>query len=114
MIEKKLYAHLIDSCPSLSGRIYPLHLRDDNNYPCLVYRTITNKDVETLGCSIGSVVRLQLDIFDVSYAKSVLARDEVKNALQSFEYKPREIYTHEVYEDQLELYRQIVDFVVNF
>jgi len=114
VIAKLLYSHLKDNCPSFEGRIYPLYLKEDSKPPCLVYKIVTNRDVETLGCSIGSVVRFQLDIFDESYAGCVSLKDEVKNALQSFVYRPFDVYVHEVYENELELYREIVDFQVKF
>lgn len=114
MVVSELYTHLRDNCPTLEGRIYPVKLDKDFSTPCLTYKIIGDYDVETLGCVVGSKVRFQLDVFDTGYLDCINVKNEVKVALKSFAHTPKEMYVHEAYEDQLELHRQIIDFLIKF
>lgn len=112
MIESELYAHLRDNTPSLGGRIYPKMMPESCELPAAIYGVVSDGDIETLGCVIGSSTRFQVDIYSTSYTQSKALKDELKQALYSFNYKPQELYSNDSYEDDTKLYREMIDFKI--
>ena len=114
MIEADLYQHLKNNTPSISGRIYPKYMPDDCEKPAVVYGVVSDGDIETLGCVVGSSVRFQLDIYAQRYADVKAIKQEIKTALYSFAYKPQDMFSQDSYEDETNLYREMIDFKINF
>jgi len=109
MIEESLYQHLNDIA-ELNGNIFPNLIQQDVNEDFLIYKIIYDQDVETLGSVIGSNVRFQLDIYAKTYVQVKFLRDKVKEKLYSFEYKPRNMKVMDGFGDDIEFFRQIIDF----
>jgi hypothetical protein len=114
MIEQELVAHIKDNVPSLSGRFFAKMMPQNSLKPAVVYSVINDSDIETLGCVIGSDVRFQLDIYAESYAEVKLIKEEVKQALYSFKYKPFNLSSMDDYEDETKLYREMLDFKIKY
>ena len=114
MIENEIYNHLKDNVPSLNGRIYPKLMPQDCIKPVAVYGVVSDGDIETLGCVVGSSVRFQIDIYAQSYADVKAIKQEVKTALYSFAYKPQDMLSQDSYEYETKLHREMIDFKVKF
>lgn len=113
MIEAQLYTSLKDNVALVGGRVYPKLMPQDTQKPALVYGVINDRDIETLGCAVGSSVRFQIDIYAESYSEVKAIKEQVKSALYGFEHKPREMNTLDDYEHETQLYREMIDFTIN-
>ena len=113
MIEEKLYAHLNSSVPSVSGRVYPLIMPQDCEKPAMVYALINCADNHGLeGCVSSLSSRLQIDVYDHSYKGMKTTTSEVKAALYSFGVFPADLNSRDAFEEEEELFRQIIDFTL--
>lgn len=113
MIEELLFTHLKTEVTGVSNRVYPMIMPQNCVKPALVYTVINAKDNQTaVGCVTSSNVRVQIDIYGTSYAgvKGILT--EVKSALYSFEVYPLGLNSRDDFEEDTELFRQIIDFTL--
>ena len=112
MIEQDLWQHLTDNVPLVSGRIYQLTFPQNLVKPAILITLVSDTSIQNEGLSsLGSRSRIQLDIYDETFYDSKAVKDEVLAALATFEPKPQNINATSTYEDDVYLYRDIIDFV---
>ncbi len=111
MIEEELFAHLKTNVTSVDERIYPLIMPQNCTKPALVYTVIFDGDEQTInGCVVCNNIRFQVDVYSESYAEAKTIKEEVKAALYTFDAYPIDLYTMDGFEEEEELFRQIIDF----
>ena len=111
MIEADLFEHLKVNVPAVEERIYPLIMPQDCKKPALVYTVINNGDKQSLsGCVVSIETRFQVDVYATSYLEGIDIKHEVKAALYLFEHYPVDLNSRDAYEQNEELFRQIIDF----
>jgi len=111
MIEADLFSHLSTNVALVNERVYPLLMPQDCEKPALVYTIINDSDSRCInGGSTGFKMRVQIDCYANSYLKAKELKDSVKTALYSFEYYPYDLNSRDIYEENAELHRQLIDF----
>ena len=112
-MEEILFAHLKDNVSLVEERVYPLIMPQNCTKPALVYTVVNDMDNQSLGsCVISNEVRFQLDIYGASYSQVKAVTEEVKTALYSLESYPMGLNSRDGFEEEQELYRQIIDFTL--
>lgn len=113
MTEAELYSHLKTNVASVSERVYPLIMPQDCEKPALVYTVISDIDNQGLeGCVSSNNMRFQVDVYATSYLEAKTIKNEVKAALYTFELYPMELNSTDGFEEEQELFRQIIDFTL--
>ncbi len=106
MIEKDLYIAL----KNVTANVYPMFLPDDAVYPTITYQVIfdgANQSFNNAAVTSRNV-RFQVDVFSKSYSEAKTLKDEV--IAQVVGLKGGEISAQDLYEDRLQLHRQLIDF----
>lgn len=113
MIESDLYNHLKNDAnvsALVATRIYPLKAPQDVQTPYLIYNEIIGKQKQ---CIEGGVyqeeIRFQVDCWSMKYSEIKQLKEAVTSALIGFK-SSHNINTSGDYEDNTELYREIIDF----
>ena len=113
MIESALFFYLQAKVPSVGGRVYPLVMPQDCKKPALVYTVVNDSDNRGLDGCVGSCnTRFQVDVYAKSYLQAKDIKNEVKNALYLFDHYPEVLNSRDGYEEDRELFRQIIDFTL--
>ncbi|MDD5406011.1 MAG: DUF3168 domain-containing protein [Sulfurovaceae bacterium] len=112
MIETELLDHLKRQLPALAERIYPQIMPQGCVKPALVYTVVNSSDNQGLeGCVSSENTRVQIDVYASSYLEAKTVKNEVKAALYSFGSIPYAMNSRDgVYEEEVGLFRQIIDF----
>ncbi|UFH59835.1 hypothetical protein [Sulfurovum mangrovi] len=111
MIEAELFAHLKDNVLSVSERVYPLILPKGCKKPALVYSIVIDNDKRSMSeGGTFNVTRAQIDVYADTHEESVQIKNEVKAALYSFEHHVFNVNTTSMFEEEFELFRQLIDF----
>lgn len=113
MIESDLYMHLKND-PTVSAlvatRIYPLKAPQDVQKPYLVYNEIAGQQKQCIGGGVYQEdVRFQVDCWSEKYSTIKELKEAVVSALVGFK-SSYNLNTSGDYEDETELYREIIDF----
>jgi len=115
-IESELYLHLkndTDLNTLVSGRVYPNQKPQNGQVPYLVYFIVNDKDDICMGGSAYQQdVRVQIDCYSKSYSNVKAIKDATKNALYSFKHALNNLSNRDLFEDETELYRQLIDFKI--
>lgn len=109
----ELYEHIKTNVPSINNRIYPMIMPQNTTKPAMVYTVINDNDKQTIsGCVSTTETLFQLDIYAESYsqAKTILA--EVKSALYTFDKYPSGLNSRDNYEEDTQLFRQLIQFTI--
>jgi len=107
MIEKDLFNTLKNVC----DRVYPMMMPDDAAYPAITYQVVFDgANQATNGNLMSRNVRFQVDIYSKSYRESKTLKDEVIASV--IELGGGSISAQDLYEDELELYRQLIDLTI--
>lgn len=107
MIEETLFTSLLNVLP----RIYPLIMPDDAVFPAIVYTVVSdNSNQATNGNLTSRTVRFQVDIYSKSYADAKGLKDLVISEVIGL--RGGSISAQDLYEDELELHRQLIDFSI--
>ncbi len=113
MIEEELFTHLKDNVPLVDERVYPLIMPQDCTKPALVYAVVNDGDNH---CAEGDVssydTRFQVDVYALSYMEAKNIKNEVKSALYAFTSYPEALNSRDGFEEDTELFRQIIDFTL--
>jgi len=107
MIEKDLYAALKTVCP----RVYPMFMPDDAVYPSITYQVVFSGTEQSVSGNVcGKNTRFQVDIYAKSYSEAKSLRDEAISKIVDL--SGGDISSHDLYEDTVELHRQMIDFKI--
>jgi len=107
MIEKDLFATLKNVC----DRVYPIKMPQDASYPAITYMVIADINEQSLyGNVFMNSIRFQVDIFAKSYSEVKGLKDEVIEKI--VELRGCDISVQDLYEDDIELYRELLDFKI--
>lgn len=113
MIEAELYNHLKNdvALSALVGtRIYPLVAPQDVLKPYLIYNEILGNDKQCIDGGIYQTdTRFQIDCWSLKYSEIKQLKDLVKDAIIGFK-SSNSITTFGDYEEDTQLYREIIDF----
>jgi len=113
MIEADLFSYLKANVSSVNGRVYPLLMPQDCPKPALVYTVVNDADNRGVeGCVSSYSTRFQVDVYATSYLEVKTIKDEVKNALYVFSHYPEILNSRDGFEEDQELFRQIIDFTL--
>ena len=113
MIEEELFTHLKDTVTLVSDRVYPMIMPQDCDKPALVYTLVNATDNQAAeGCVSSTSSRMQVDVYDPSYANMKAVTAEVKAALYAFGVYPSDLNSRDGFEEEQELFRQIIDFTL--
>lgn len=108
MIEKELYTAL----KTITPNVYPIMLSEDALFPAITYQVVydgANQSFNT-GTATSRDVRFQVDIFTKTYSEAKTLKDAViKKVVQL---KGGSISAQDLYEDELQLHRQLIDFKI--
>lgn len=115
-IETDLIQHLENDtalADIVGGNIHPLV--SGGEFPCLVYTAISDSDQQSLqGETSFNKIWFQIDCYAKSYKQVKELRDALKDALYSFNHIPYDFVSRDRKEDKEKLYRQIVEFKLNY
>lgn len=108
MIEKDLYVAL----KNVTANVYPMFLPDDAVYPAITYQVVYDGANQSFnsGTVMSRDVRFQVDIFSKSYSEAKTLKDGVVSEVVGL--KGGSISAQDLYEDSLELHRQLIDFKI--
>jgi hypothetical protein len=115
MIESELYEHIRSSVPLVGGRVYANIMAQDTQKPALVY-TVIKEDVRTgvVSCASddGSRNRREwmIHTYHESYSANKEVKEEVVAALRSFGHAVFDISIEDGFDEETELYVQLIKF----
>ncbi len=111
MIEQELFAHLRDTVTSVSGRVYPMIMPQDCEKPALVYTVVNAADDQAVsGCVSATETLFQVDVYASTYAHMKDVTTEVKSSLYTFDSYPMALNSRDIFEEEEELFRQMIEF----
>ncbi len=108
MIEKDLYTALSGITP----RVYPLMLPEDATFPAITYQVVYDGANQPFNNSQvrSRDVRFQVDVFASSYSEAKALKEAVVTEVARLQ--GGSISAQDLYEEQLQLYRQLIDFTI--
>lgn len=109
MIEKDLFQAL----KNVTTNVYPMFLPQNAVVPAITYQVVfdgANQSANNATVTSRNV-RFQVDIFTKSYSESKALKEKVIAQVVGLE--GGSISSHDLYEDQLQLHRQLIDFKFN-
>jgi len=107
MIEKDLVLTLKTICE----RVYPLSMPQDVVFPAMTYQVIYDgANQATNGNFMSRDVRFQVDIYSKSYGEAKSLKDDVVSKI--IELKGGSISAQDLFDNNVELYRQLIDFKI--
>jgi len=112
MIEETLYNQL-KTITEVEGRVYPQVAQDNPQKPYIVYTIVSAIDNISSSKSrtlVSTNYRIQIDIFDTKALSAKKLKDRVKISLYQLPSRPISLTNREIYEHEVKLYRQILDF----
>ena len=105
MIEKTVYLSLKTVC----DRVYPLFMPDDAVFPLITYQVVYDGTEQSVSGNIcGRNTRFQVDIYSTTYGEAKSLKSDVVSKL--LELNAGDISAQDLYEDTIELHRQLIDF----
>lgn len=115
MTEKEVYTRLKNDTTisnSIEGRIYPLVAPQNVSHPFMTYQVIAGINLQCMGGEIyQGDFRFQLNIYANSYGELKTVYEAVKNCLTGF-MDSNSIMTFDDYDNETQLYKQVVDFKI--
>ena len=108
MIEKSLCTALKNVTPN----VYPMMLPENVTFPAITYQVVfdgANQSFNT-GNATSRTVRFQVDIFETTYGDAKRLKDLVVGEVIAL--KGGGISAQDLYEDELQLHRQLLDFTI--
>ncbi len=109
-IENDIYSVL---SPLVGGRVYPLITPEEPTKPYIVYQVVSNVSQVSLSGPTGlSRRRVQVDVYDLTYAGMKGLEPQVESAMAGAAFQGIPILYHEVYEPLVKLFRNIMEFSV--
>ncbi|MBD3838833.1 MAG: hypothetical protein IE878_00405 [Epsilonproteobacteria bacterium] len=112
MIEEKIFEALNEGVESVEGRVFPLYIPQNEQFPALVYTVVTDNIQKGLSCSTHHYCRLQIDIYDNQFENVKKIEEVVKRVMDSFnliEYSSQHEFDHES-----RVFRVILDMNFNY
>ncbi len=107
MIEKDLYNTLKNVCE----RVYPVKMPQGVVYPAITYFVVSDIPEQSLyGNIFDNSTRLQIDIWTKSYEEGKDLKVAVVEKI--IELKGSNMSSQDFFEDDIEVYRQIIDFII--
>ncbi len=108
MIEKELFAALKLVSPS----VYLMMMPEDAVFPTITYQVIAENANQAVNSGVvtSTSFRFQVDIYSGSYAEVKALKDAVIKAVIGL--GGGSISAQDIYEDSLELHRQLIDFKI--
>jgi len=107
MIEKDLVASIKTICT----RVYPLFMPQNVVFPAVTYQVIYDGTEQGVGgCVWGRDVRIQVDIYSKSYSEAKSLKQQAVNHI--IDLKGGNISAQDLYDDDMQLYRQLIDFTI--
>jgi len=107
MIEKDLYAAL----KNVTANVYPIMMPEDVVFPAITYQVVFDGTNQTTsGIKTSRNVRFQVDIFSKSYGEAKSLKDLVIDEVIAL--KGGSVSAQDLYEDELQLHRQLIDFSI--
>ena len=107
MIEKDLFSALKLVTPN----VYLIMMPDDAIYPAITYQVVSDVQNQATNGNLSSRnVRFQVDIYSKSYAEVKALKDAVVTEVIGL--RGGSISAQDLYEDELQLHRQLLDFII--
>lgn len=107
MIEKDLVVSLKTVCE----RVYPLFMPQNVEFPAMTYQVIYDGTEQSVkGDICGRDARFQVDIYSRTYSEAKSLKQQTVNNI--IDLKGGEISSQDLYDDDTELYRQLIDFKI--
>ena len=107
MIEEDLYTAL----KSVVENVYPIIMPDDCTFPVITYQVVFDgANQSTNGKVMSRNVRFQVDIYSKSYLETKILKEKVIKKV--VELRGGSISAQDLYEDQINLYRELIDFKI--
>jgi len=111
MIEQALYEHLKANVPLVTGRVFANVMHQNTDKPAMVYTVVSERDITSLGGDCNDVnIEWQVHVYAEEYLENKLVKNEVKAALKTFEPWVRDIVVSDGFDEQSELYVQVITF----
>jgi len=105
MIEKDLVVALKSTCQN----VFPVFLNRSTSFPAMTYQVVFDSTNQaTNGNYTGRDVRFQVDIYSHSYEEAKTLKSEVVKKV--IELKGGDISAQDLYDNENELHRQLLDF----
>jgi len=107
MIEKDL----VTSLKTITEYVYPLTMPQDVVFPAMTYQVIYDGTEQSVkGDVCGRDARFQVDIYSKSYSEAKSLKEQVVNKIVDL--KGGYISAQDLYDQDTELFRQLIDFKI--
>ena len=105
MVEQDVYLQLT----KLNIPVYPVKIKQNSPFPCATYMVVSEVKKNDLDANIyGVIYRMQVNIWSKSYKEVKELANRSVSLLSEIEAK--EINLYDLYEDEVELYRIVINF----
>ena len=100
MIEEDLLSHLSTEVTLVSGRVYPLKLKQDALFPAMVLTVVNDKDRNSVNNGrFGFDIRVQIDCYAKTYAEVKQLKGAVQTAMYIFSLYPHGFNSQDGFEE---------------
>jgi len=107
MIEKNLVASL----KTIFERVYPLTMPQNVEFPVMTYQVIYDGTEQSVkGDVCGRDTRFQVDIYSKSYSEAKSIKEQAVSNIVDL--KGGEISSQDLYDQEMQLFRQLIDFKI--
>ncbi len=113
MIEIDIATHLKDNVPSVGGRVFANVIAQDTPRPVLVYTVVSERVSGGLSgaCDHDRNARSwDITVYAEGYLEAKNIKNEVTAALKSFSYTAKNITAEDGFDEESELFAQIITF----
>lgn len=109
-IEADIFSHLSTNVSLVAGRVYPLVMPQDAEFPSIVFTVVNDIEHGYMLCDGGNATRIQVDCYSLDYDETIAVKDEVKAALKNYKSYPQDLNNQSLFEHDAKLFRQKIDF----
>lgn len=114
MIEVSLYEHLKSNVSLVEERIFANVMHQDTPKPAMVYTVTEERPHVSLSPEcLGSEVDWVIHIYAEKYIDNKNVKNEVVAALKTFDPRAKEIKVSDGFDEESELYVQVIQFKTN-
>ncbi len=115
MIEQELFSHLSNNeelNTLVNGRIYPMLMPQGVKMPAVVYTVVNNRELQSINHREphGLDVRIQVDCYSPKFSESLEVKEALREAMHAFKYKAHDFNSRTLYEEDVKLHRQLIEF----
>lgn len=114
MIEVSLYEHLKANVTSVNERVFANVMHQNTEKPAMVYTVTEERPNVSLSTEcLGADMEWVLHIYAEKYTENKTVKNEVVAALKTFEPRAKDIRVSDGFDEQSELYIQVIQFKTN-